>query len=201
MRDPGRDGVSALAVRRRRVRGVDMDALPWVADDLVITPDRGVVATFESDRTWCLPSAGDQHRAHWRDPLWRALDRWSRAGSVTVRGGAPDVYRVVRLPAEVVATTLAQWPDQTLVAGRSSLALSRAGDHALRGVFAPAGARRAEVEIAFERWSRSHLCAHFRPVGRSSRRSGSVAWWSAAHALLDELVVRLSHFESAPLSQ
>jgi hypothetical protein len=138
---------------------------------------------------------------HWLDPFWRVLDRWSRAGSATVRAGAPDVYRVVRLPAEVVATSLAQLPEEMLVAGRSSLAISGAGDHVLRGVFAPAGARRADVEIAFEQWSQSQLCAHFRPVGRSSGRAGSPAWWSAAHALLDELVVRLTHFESTRFSQ
>lgn len=201
MSDRAETGVAVRSARRRRIRPVEDERAAWVADDLLLDPTSNVSSSVEPDRAWCLPSAGEQQGQRWENPIWRLLDRWSRPGSVTVRGGAADVYRVVRLPAAAVRASVEQLTDLQLVAGKSSLVVSRVGSSRLRGVIAPAGSRRAHVEITFERWNQTQLCAHLRPVGRSSGRAGSAAWWSAAHAVLDELVARLTHFNPEPLSQ
>lgn len=195
-------GVSALAVRRRRIRPVDDEPQgSWVPDDMLLETGGGVASSIEPDRSWCLPGAGEQDASRRSDPVWRLLDRWSRGGSATVRAGSADVYRVVRLPAETVRASIEQWPEVRLASGRSSLTVLPVGPATLRGELAPAGARRATVEIRFEPWSQRQLCAHLSPVGRSSGRVGSVAWWSAAHELLDELVGRLAHFSATARSQ
>ncbi len=194
-------GMSMLAVHRRRVTPlVEDQPVPWMPDELVPDTCRSIETSIEHDRSWCLPSAGDQHGPRLSDPFWRLLDRWSRSGSSTVRSGAADVYRVLRVPPRAVEASLDRWSTTTLVVGKSSLVVSRAGPAVLRGEFAPAGTRRADVEIRFERWSPAHLCAHLRPVGRSSGRSGSTAWWSAAHDVLDELLDRLAAVPGSDLA-
>jgi hypothetical protein len=182
-----------LAARRRRVTSLDDEQpLSWVPDELVLAPRQRLVTSIEPDRSWCLPSAGDQQQPRVTDPIWRLLDRWSRSGSYTHRSGAADVHRVVRVPPSQVRDAIAGWAGSTIRVGSSSLTVASLAPAVLEGMFAPAGSRRAQVQIGFERWSPSHLCAHFRPVGRSRGRSGSVAWWAGAHEVLDELLDRLA---------
>lgn len=194
MHDQPNSGISVLSVRRRRIRSLT-DGTPrntgrstGHAHDLLPELPGPLAVVFEPDRSWCRPSAGEVVRARRTDTLWGLLDRWARGGAATVRTGSPDVYRVLRLPAETVRSSLEQWPGQTLVAGKSTLTVESAGTSSLRGNFKPHRAARSAVEIRFEHWSQRHLCAHLVPTGR---RAGSLAWWSAAHAVLDEFAERL----------